>query len=125
MVSHRIATPPLSEQEESYLCLLTIQESMERLVKLVSSYIDLRIMLNHELPLELIEHALILNHKYQSLSINLERFFPDYMQEQKWHNQFQRHRQLPRLSTESQAALERMGQHEIQLLWLINHMTRQ
>lgn len=98
---------------------------MERLVKLVSSYIDLRIMLNHELPLELIEHALILNHKYQRLSINLERFFPDYMQKQKWHNQFQRHRQLPRLSTESQAALERMGQHEIQLLWLINHMTRQ
>ncbi|MDP0561636.1 MAG: hypothetical protein QS721_04605 [Candidatus Endonucleobacter sp. (ex Gigantidas childressi)] len=112
----------LSFKDEAYLCLLCLKNSTERMVKWYVMYIQLRSIVG-DIPPLLIAVLASLCTKTKGLQKKLIQSWPNYMQEEKWHDQKDQAVLLNDLSNETQEELRQVCIAEMKLLQLIYIMT--
>ncbi|PJE78630.1 hypothetical protein CI610_02419 [invertebrate metagenome] len=114
----------MSHNDESYLCLLCLRNSTERIARLYWCYIQMRTQ-SGDLPVMLPAMLLVLCQKREKLHQTLLTRWPEYMENGKWHGEDTMTRNLSRLSTDSQEDLHRISETELKMLYLVNTMMRQ
>ena len=114
----------LSLQDESYLCLLCLRDSTQRIAHLYLTYIQLRQRYSHEAPMVLYTVLWILCEKRAGLESKLQEHYPHYMSQGKWHDSEEQHEQLRNLSQESREDLHQICSTEMKLLALISEMMK-
>ena len=115
----------MSLHDESYLCLLCLRDSTERMAQLYLAYIKLRQNYTHEVPPVLLTVLIILHDKRESLEDKLQATFPAYMAETKWHDPDEQGNQLSNMTEESRKDLQQVCSTEMKLLMLITEMMKQ
>ncbi len=116
--------PQMSLQDESYLCLLCLRDSTERIACLYISYIKLRQSFAQDVPVVLFSVLIMLHEKYNGLEDKLVSLYPGYMTNGKWHNPEEQHKQLGLMTQESRDDLQQICQTEMKLLLLITEMMK-
>lgn len=111
----------LSLNDESYLCLLCLKNSTERIAKLYMTYIQLRTSSGQSSPI-LLAMLGMLCAKTQRLQRHLSEKWPVYMTDKKWHDPDEQMMRLRGLSAESQEALEQICATEMRMLQLVGMM---
>lgn len=118
-------TGKMSLQDESYLCLLCLKDSTERIAQLYLTYIQLRQNYSHEVPPILFTVLIALHDKRQGLIEKLEDHYPSYMAARKWHDAEEQSAQLGNMTQESRDDLQQICSTEMRLLLLITEMMKQ
>ena len=77
-------------EDESYLCLLCLRDSTERIVMLYFNYIKLRQEISRDTPAVLIGMLMVLQEKHHGLQEKLLQYYPDNMATGKWHDRMSR-----------------------------------
>ena len=108
----------LTLKDEAYLCLLCLRNSTERIVKLYVTYIQLR-SITGDTPPVLMAMLAALCSKREGLQKKLTQSWPDYMQEEKWHDQEEQAERLNELSDETQEELQQICATEMKMLQLV------
>lgn len=112
----------LSCRDESYLCLLCIRDSTERIANLYFSYIQLRHTLSAQVPPLLLAMMMLLQEKRNGLEDKLREHYPDYMAAGKWHDRDEQSRSLACLSEDSREDLQKICVTEMRMLLLVSEM---
>ncbi|WP_263081654.1 hypothetical protein [Endozoicomonas sp. Mp262] len=109
---------PLSLKDEAYLCMLCLKNSLDRIVRLYWTYIQLRSATGDAPPI-LFAMLTVLCTKRERLEKKLNLSWPDYMQDRKWHDQEEQMANLKGLSHETQEELQQICATELKLLQLV------
>ena len=115
----------MSQQDESYLCLLCLKGSTERIAHLYLTYIKLRQNYSHEVPPVLFTVLMILYDKRQGLMDKLEEHYSSYMTDGKWHDAEEQNTRFGDMTQESREDLQQICSTEMRLLMLITEMMKQ
>ncbi|WP_157673429.1 hypothetical protein [Endozoicomonas ascidiicola] len=115
-------TPLMPIEDESYLCLLCLRNSTERIAMLYFTYIRLRQQVSGDTPTVLIGMLLVLQEKRNSLQEKLESHYPEKMAAGLWHDSSEQMSKLDFLSDESRESLQQICISEIKMVVLISEM---
>lgn len=116
------ASNVLPIEDESYLCLLCLRDSTERIVMLYFNYIKLRQTISGDTPAVLIGMLMVLQEKYSGLQEKLLQYYPDNMASGKWHDRDEQNKFLGYLSEESRESLQQICMAEMKMILLISQM---
>lgn len=112
-------------EEESYLCLLCLRDSTERIVMLYFNYIKLRQEISRDTPAVLIGMLMVLQEKSNGLQDKLLQFYPENMADGKWHDRDEQNEFLGYLSEDSRESLQQICLTEMKMMMLISQMMEQ
>ncbi|WP_419533768.1 hypothetical protein [Endozoicomonas sp.] len=112
-------------EEESYLCLLCLRDSTERIVMLYFNYIKLRQEISRDTPAVLIGMLMVLQEKHNGLQEKLLQYYPDNMATGKWHDRDEQNEFLGYLSEDSRESLQQICLTEMKMIMLISQMMEQ
>ncbi|MFK0571756.1 hypothetical protein [Endozoicomonas sp.] len=111
--------------DESYLCLLCLRDSTERIVMLYFNYIKLRQAISGDTPAALIGMLMVLQEKHNGLKEKLLQYYPENMASGKWHDRDEQNEFLGYLSEENREFLQQICITEMKMMLLISQMMEQ
>ena len=121
-----VATPvpanSLPVEDESYLCLLCLRDSTERIVMLYFNYIKLRQEISRDTPAVLIGMLMALQEKHNGLQEKLLLYYPDNMAAGKWHDRDEQNDCLGYLSEDNRESLQQICLTEMKMMMLVSEM---
>lgn len=112
-------------EDESYLCLLCLRDSTERIVMLYFNYIKLRQEISRDTPAVLLGLLMVLQEKHNGLQDKLLQYYPENMAAGKWHDRNEQNEFLGYLSEDSRESLQQICLTEMKMMMLISQMMEQ
>ncbi|MGI2028760.1 hypothetical protein [Endozoicomonas acroporae] len=117
-----VSADSLPIEDESYLCLLCLRDSTERIIMLYFNYIKLRQEISRDTPAVLIGMLMVMQEKHKGLQEKLLHYYPDNMAAGKWHDRDEQNECLGYLSEDNRQSLQQICLTEMKMMMLISQM---